>query len=224
MEWLKRLLSTIRLGLHFFRVGFQVMYGAWKITRLPQPVVSIFGGHLLSKESIFIEQAHKIASILVEHKISVITGGGQGIMEAANSGAAHQRDKRIRSMGIGVAGLPGEKWLNRYVKESIILDYFFARKYLLTEYSMGFVIFPGGLGTMDELSDLMNLVETKKRSPAPVILFGKEHWTLYIDWIEHATKEGLIEESGAKKSLILTDDVDHAIAVLVAYCAECVKD
>lgn len=215
--------AMVSLGLKLFKMALEVMWGAYKISRLTQPVVSIFGGHLLPRNSTYLQCAHYLASRLVEQDISVLTGGGHGIMEAANSGAAHQHDGKLRSMGIGVRGLKGEKGLNPYVHEGIMLDYFFARKYLLITYSYAFVIFPGGLGTLDELADLLNLIETTQRSAAPIVLYGKDFWAPYLAWIERAKEEGLIDPEGAVRSLYCVDSSDDALKILVSHCGRCAR-
>ncbi len=222
-SWLRQFRASVALSFHFFKVGLQVVWGAWKISRLSQPVVSIFGGHLLPSDSPYLRAAHYLASRLVDQDISVLTGGGPGIMEAADSGAAHERGGKIRSMGIGVRGLKGEKGLNPYVHQGIMLDYFWARKYLLITYSYAFVIFPGGLGTMDELSDLLNLMDTEQRPSVPVLLYGKDFWKPYLDWIEATKAAGLIRMHGAVKDLYCVDDSEEALAILISYCERCAR-
>jgi len=223
MRFFRRIAASWSLGLRFLKVTGQVIYGAWKITQLPQPIVSIFGGHLLKKDTIYINEAHQLASMLVENNISVLTGGGPGIMEAASSGAAHEHDKQIRSMAIGVKGIKGEKVLNTYVRTAVVLDYFFARKYLLIKYSYAFVLFPGGFGTLDELSELLNLIEAGTRVPAPIILIGSEYWHVYLTWIDRMLKEHLITPDGARQSLIVTDSIDEALKILIKHCATCTE-
>jgi uncharacterized protein (TIGR00730 family) len=221
-EFFKSVRAMLTLGAKLLKMTLEVMRGAYKISRLSQPVVSIFGGHLLPRNSAYLQSAHYLASRLVEQDISVLTGGGPGIMEAANSGAAHQHDEKFRSMGIGVRGLKGEKGFNPYVHEGIMLDYFFARKYLLINYSYAFVLFPGGLGTLDELADLLNLMETNQRVHAPIVLYGKDFWAPYLEWIDRAKAEGLIDPEGAVRSLYCVDTSDDALKILVSYCERCV--
>lgn len=216
-SWFQRFKTTFTLGISFFKVGLQIIYGAYRLEKLTRPSVSIFGGHLLNEKSEFIQKAHKLASLLVEHNISVITGGGPGIMEAANSGAAHAKPGEARSIGIGVLGLKGEQ-VNPYVRESITLDYFFARKYLLMYYSIGFVFFPGGLGTLDELCELLNLIQTKMHEEAPIILLSKSYWQPFMQQLEKAIDEGLLHHQGAFPLIRVVDEPQEAFDILYKHC------
>ena len=116
------------------------MCGAWRVNRLPKPIVTIFGGSRIKLEDPYAQQAHQFAQMLVEQNISVVTGGGGGIMQAASCGAVPGKG-RGRSLGIGVKELHEKP--NPCIQDYIELDYFYARKWLLAEYSVGFVVFPG---------------------------------------------------------------------------------
>lgn len=215
-KFISKITDCLILGFHFFKVSLQIIYGTWKISKLPQPVVCIFGGHLLQPDSPYLKQAQEMARLLVKNNISVLTGGGPGIMEAANAGAAQQKKGVTRSMGIGVRGLRGEEGLNPYVHDSVILDDFFARKYLMIYYSMGFIVFPGGIGTMDELSELLNLIQTGKRKSAPVILINVTYWQPYLEQLKKAQGQGLLLQHGAIDTCIqITDDLDYAVHVFL---------
>ncbi len=144
-----------------FRVVFQLVYGFWRISKLEQPIVSIFGSARLAQDQIYFKQAHDLAQRFIAHDISVLAGGGPGIMEAVTCGAVvHDGTGKGKSIGIGVRGL-GEK-RSLCVQEYFELDYFFARKWLLTQYSSAFIVFPGGFGTLDELAEVLTLIQTKK--------------------------------------------------------------
>ncbi len=216
-SWFQRLKTTLGLGLSFFKVGLQIMYGGYRLEKLTRPSVSIFGGHLLPNDSEFIKKAHKLASMLVEHDISVITGGGPGIMEAANSGAAHAKPGETRSIGIGVMGLKQEM-VNPYVRESITLDYFFARKYLLMYYSIGFVFFPGGIGTLDELCELLNLIQTEKHEKAPIILISRSYWQPFMQQLEKAISYQLFKPDRVYPHISVVDEVSEAFDILYKHC------
>lgn len=222
--WYKKIYDSVILMFQFFKVSLQIVYGAWKISKLQQPVVSIFGGHLLQKkEHPYIQQAHQVAVLLVKNNISVLTGGGPGIMEAASFGVAQAKTNGIRSMGIGVVGLKGEEGLNPYVQEGVILDYFFARKYLMINYAMGFIVFPGGVGTLDELCELLNLIQTEKREHAPVILVNVQFWAPFMALLKQANQQGLLLSTGALECITVTDDIQEAVHIFVEHCKKCTK-
>src|SRR5579872_2511581 len=177
----KRITMVCVLGWRFFRVFFQIIYGAWRVSKLPHPIVSIFGSAKLAQSDTYAKEANKLATLLSEAGISVLTGGGPGIMEAANCGIfKSKREKTIRSIGIIVRGLDEPR--NMCVEEYFELDYFFARKWLLTQYSSGFVVFPGGFGTLDELSEVLTLIQTNQLKPVPIVLIGKEYWHSFMEW------------------------------------------
>lgn len=220
MKTLQKLWSAIQLTVHFMKGVLQLGYGAWKIGKLPFPAVSIFGGSRLKQESVYVNLAHELAHKLVMHNISVITGGGPGIMEAANYGAANATPSgKLQSIGIGVKNLRGEEGLNPYVREAIVLDYFFARKYLLIYYSTAYVIFPGGYGTVDELAELLTLMQTGKLDLGPVVFVGTAYWKHFFEWIEDAREEGLLH--GADIPLVITDDIDAVVKIVVDHCQKC---
>jgi uncharacterized protein (TIGR00730 family) len=212
--------AYLLLSVHLLRVFFNLLYGIWKLSKLKRAPITVFGGTKLKKESIYIEKARILAQRLLEHNIPVITGGGPGIMEAANCGAYVEGEKSvITTMGIGVKGLDEPNQFNPCVQEHIIMDYFFARKWLLVTYSIGFAVFPGGFGTLDELTELLTLIQTKMRKPAPIVLIGVEYWSPLMEWInESALRHGLITKEDVALFTI-TDDLEQALDLLCA-CAE----
>lgn len=193
------------------RVNWQVLYGMWRLTRIPCPFVTIFGGARIPKEDPYAQQAHKLAYKLVQHDISVLTGGGPGIMEAASCGAIAVGKKGM-SLGIGVTELGEGK--NPCVQEYFELDYFFARKWLLTRYSIAFVVFPGGFGTLDELGEILTLIHTNKLPKVPIVLIGSEYWYLFMQWLSHEALEyGTIIQSDLELFTV-TDDIDYAFTII----------
>ena len=122
-----------------------------------------------------------------------------------------------RSMGIGVKGLEGP---NPCVQEYFELDYFFARKYLMTRSSVGFVVFPGGFGTLDELAEILTLLQTKKMKKIPVILVGVEYWSPFMEWVkDEALQHGMLKQEHVEL-IELTDDLDRALSLLCQHCNE----
>lgn len=215
---LKRIYLCISLSWKFCRVFIQIIYGAWRISKLSHPIISIFGSAKIAHSEKYVQEANQIASWLVDANMSVLTGGGPGIMEAANLGAIHliKKEGDIRSIGIGVRGLHEDK--NKYVQEYFELDYFFARKWLLTQYSKGFIIFPGGFGTLDELSDILTLIQTKQMPKVPIVLIGKDYWRPFMQWLtEEALAHGLVKPEHAKL-FSMTDDPYKAFCFVRGEC------
>lgn len=201
----------------------QLVYGAWRLSRLIRPIVTVFGGARLKQDSPYAQQAHELAHKLIKQDISVITGGGPGIMRAASCGASHEIREylRARSIGITVEGLKGEESSQECAQEYLVMSHFWARKWLMINYSVAFAIFPGGFGTVDELAQVVTLIQTKKLPGVPVVLIGTEYWQLFMDWMHNsALKEGLISQDDINL-IRVTDDVDHALTLLKERCDVC---
>lgn len=149
--------------------------------------------------------------LIAERGIAVITGGGPGIMEAANRGAALAGGK---SVGLGIE-LPFEQGINDYVNLGLSFRYFFVRKTMFVKYSSGVIVCPGGFGTLDEMFELLTLVQTHKVTSMPVVLYGKAYWQGLLDWLNGPVKEqGMI--SGVDPHLVtMTDDADEAVDIAV---------
>jgi len=214
------MLSRLKLWFfHFLRLNKvyrQTLYGVWKITGVPAPRVTIFGSARLEQDDPYAKQAHKMGVMLVENKISVLTGGGPGIMEAANCGAVDQ-DAKVKSIGISVEDL-GEG-INPCAQISLELRYFFARKWLLTRYSSAFIVFPGGFGTLDEMAEVITMVQTKRIAPVPIVLVGVEYWEPFMHWLEsEALKHGTVSTEDIALFTI-TDDLDQAFCLARDECA-----
>lgn len=170
-----------------FKIMGEFVKGYEKLNKIG-PCVSVFGSARLSPESNYYQLAEEIAKEITDCGYGVITGGGPGIMEAANKGA---HDNGGCSVGINIT-LPFEQVSNKYIDhdKNINFDYFFIRKVMLVKYSQGFVVMPGGFGTLDELFEAITLIQTLKINTFPIILVGTEYWSGLLDWI----KNTLIEE------------------------------
>jgi hypothetical protein len=146
------------------------------------PCVSVFGSARTKPENKFYMQAEKIGFLLTQRGYGVITGGGPGIMEAANKGAKNGGGK---SVGLNIE-LPFEQSHNEFIDRDKILnfDYFFVRKVMFVKYAQGFIVLPGGVGTLDELFEAITLIQTKKIGKFPIVLVGKDYWSGLIDWIK----------------------------------------
>ena len=173
--------------------------------------ITVFGSARTSSDDPMYAAAEQLGRRLAETGFTVITGGGPGIMEAANKGA-----KEAGGVSVGCTiELPHEQSTNPYCDIAIDFRYFFVRKTMFVKYAQGFVIFPGGYGTLDELFEALTLVQTGKIEHFPIVLFGSEYWQGLLEWVEaRLAAENKIARSDLKL-VQLTDDVEEAIALLV---------
>lgn len=179
---------------------------------LPQylPAVTVYGSARVAENHPYYKLARDLARGLAREGFSVMTGGGPGIMEAANRGA---KEGKGNSIGLNIE-LPMEQFTNPYTSLSLSFRYFFVRKVMLVKYASAFFLLPGGLGTLDELFETLTLIQTKKIKPFPVVLLGKDYWAGLLDWIrERILAEGMISESDMGLFLV-TDDVEEAISLV----------
>jgi uncharacterized protein (TIGR00730 family) len=163
-----------------FRIIGEFVEGFDALARIG-PSVTIFGSARVKPDHAQYQQARETARLLGQAGFSIITGGGPGIMEAANRGA---RDAGALSIGCNIE-LPFEQSINEYVDVAINFRYFFVRKTMFVKYAEAFVIFPGGFGTLDELSEALTLIQTGKIHGFPVVLYGREFWQGFLDWIRN---------------------------------------
>ncbi len=163
-----------------FRVMAEFVEGIEKMSKIG-PCVSIFGSARTKPDNQYYQMADEIGQKLVQQGFGVITGGGPGIMEAGNKGA---RTAGGKSVGLNIE-LPFEQRPNEYVdlNKSIDFDYFFVRKVMFVKYSQGFIVMPGGFGTLDELFEAITLIQTHKIAKFPIVLVGKKFWGGLIDWV-----------------------------------------
>jgi len=144
------------------------------------PCISVFGSARTKTGTKWYEEAKEFGKLIACEGFGVITGGGPGIMQAANRGA---KEVAGNSIGIGIE-LPFEAGMNKYVTTGIECRYFFTRKVMFLKYSQGFVVFPGGLGTLDELFEALTLAQTGHTPKFPIILVGKDYWSGLVDWLQ----------------------------------------
>lgn len=195
-----------------FKIMSEFVEGYEKLSRIG-PCVSIFGSARLNSESKYYKLAEEIAFKLTQFGYGIITGGGPGIMEAANLGAKRGKG---RSVGINIA-LPYEQSANLFVDHDklITFDYFFVRKTMFMKYAQGFVVLPGGFGTFDELFEALTLIQTEKIGRFPIVLIGKEYWKGLVEWI----KESMMEDEKCinpddLELFHLVDDPDEAVEII----------
>jgi uncharacterized protein (TIGR00730 family) len=176
------------------------------------PTIAVFGSARTPTDHPSYAVAEQVGRRLVEEGFAVMTGGGPGVMEAANRGASQAGGL---SVGLGIE-LPFESGLNEWVDVGINFRYFFVRKTMFVKYSQGFIVLPGGLGTLDEMFEALTLAQTQKVTAFPVVLIGTAYWSGLLAWLrDTALADGKIAESDLDR-LILTDDVDEAVAVMTA--------
>lgn len=161
-----------------FRIQAELIDGIETLHNLG-PAVSVFGSSRLGEESPYYEAARTVGRILSEAGLAVMTGGGPGLMEAANRGAFAGK---AQSVGLNIA-LPHEQVANPHQDLSLSFRYFFVRKFMFVRYALGYIIFPGGFGTLDELFEALTLIQTERIRRFPVVLFGTDYWQGLADWM-----------------------------------------
>lgn len=193
-----------------FRIMSEFFSGFDTLAGLP-PAVTVFGSARTTPDSPYFQHAQQLGASLVEAGFAVMTGGGPGIMEAANKGAFTANGV---SIGLNIE-LPFEQRLNRYVSVALSFQYFFARKTMFVKYSEAFVVFPGGFGTLDELFEALTLIQTGKLRHFPVILFHEEYWSGLIAWMrDRLLDSGNIEEADLHLFRVV-NSVEEAVRIVV---------
>jgi uncharacterized protein (TIGR00730 family) len=191
-----------------FKIMGEFVDGYDKLYRVG-PCISVYGSARLKPNTKYYEMAVKTAELITENGFGVITGGGPGIMEAGNRGA---HNKGGKSVGLGIE-LPFEQGVNNYVhsKYEINFKYFFVRKVMFVKYAQGFIVFPGGFGTLDELFETLTLIQTEKIKKIPIVLVGSEYWGGLVNWLKDRLVEyGLINKEDMDL-FYLTDDHEDAV-------------
>jgi hypothetical protein len=194
-----------------FKVMSEFVEGFDKMSRIG-PCVSIFGSARTPAEDKYYKLAEEIAFKVTQHGYGVITGGGPGIMEAANKGAKRGYGK---SVGLNIT-LPFEEYANPYIDrdKKIDFDYFFVRKVMFVKYAQGFIVLPGGFGTLDELFEAITLIQTKKIGKFPIILIGSDFWSGLIDWVKNTLQERKMISPNDLSLIHITDDPEEAVKII----------
>jgi uncharacterized protein (TIGR00730 family) len=185
------------------RNGFQALGQIGK-------AVSIFGSARTPREDPRYERARQLARRLGEEGFAVITGGGPGIMEAANKGA---REAGVPSVGLGIE-LPHEQGMNEYVDLALNFHYFFTRKVMFVRYASGFVVFPGGFGTMDELFEAATLRQTEKIRYFPIVLVGSDYWSGLVAWLRESMLGDRYVAPDDLDAIAVCDDLERVIEIV----------
>jgi len=189
-----------------FRIMGELVEGFDKLSGI-EPAISVYGSARIEPGDELYKLTETIAYRLGQMGFSIITGGGPGVMEAANKGAL---EAGATSVGVNIE-LPMEQKLNSYTTKSLTFTHFFVRKIMLVKYATAFIIIPGGLGTLDELTEVLTLIQTEKIRPFPVILFKSEYWKGFLDWLrDSALAQGYISEEDFEL-LRICDDPDTVV-------------
>ncbi len=192
-------------------IAAEFLGGFQKVLEIDRPAVSIFGSARVGEESEPYQQARATAKLFAEAHFAVVTGGGPGVMEAANRGC---KEGGGLSVGFNIA-LPHEQGLNPYCDLEMTFKHFYARKTMFVKAAEGFVIFPGGFGTLDEAFEALTLIQTGKVLNFPVVLFDTDYWQELLDWINgELLTDGMIS-SDDMELLHVTDDPAEAVRIVV---------
>ena len=192
-----------------FRIIGELVEGFDRLSGI-EPAVTVYGSSRMLPSSVNYEKTREIAYLIGKEGFNVITGGGPGAMEAANLGA---HEAGVKSVGLNIQ-LPEEQVCNSFSNVSLSFSHFFARKIMLVKYSTAFIIIPGGMGTLDELTEVLTLIQTKKIKPFPVILFNSEFWKGFLDWLKgQALANGYISEDDLKL-LRVSDDPKEIVDII----------
>lgn len=192
-----------------FRIIGELVEGFDKLSGI-EPAVSIYGSARITTDDKLYAQTEEITRRLGKLGFSIITGGGPGVMEAANKGAL---EAGAVSIGLNIE-LDEHQISNAYTTKSITFSHFFARKVMLVKYATAFIIMPGGLGTLDELTEVLTLMQTHKIKPFPVVLFGREYWQGFLTWLRSTVlARGLISEEDLE--LVRVCDEPDAVIEIV---------
>jgi len=199
---------SIKESWRLFRIISEFVDGIESLAHLG-PAVSVFGSSSVVEGDPVYDMAKKVGGLLAQEGFAVITGGGPGVMEAANRGAAEAGGK---SVGLCIQ-LPKEQAANPYANIRVDFRYFFLRKVMFVKHSMAYVILPGGFGTMDELFEALTLIQTERIKPFPVIMLGKDYWKDLISWIKKCMlgKHRMISPDDLDLFAV-TDDPEAAVA------------
>lgn len=194
------------------------LQSGYNVIRNYHKTVTVFGSARTSESDPYYAAARELGSKLAKHDYAIITGGGHGIMEAANRGA---KEAGGDSIGFNIA-LPHEQTLNPYTTDSLSFSHFSPRKIAMTLYADAYVYFPGGFGTMDEMMEILTLIQTGKTVKAPVLLYGTKFWTQFDQWVKQLMLDEEHDISPGDEQLYrISDDIDEIVSIIRAnktYC------
>ncbi len=195
-----------------FRIMGEFVEGFDRLSGI-EPAVTIYGSARIKPDHEMYEKARRIAFLLGKEGFNIITGGGPGVMEAANLGG---QQAGVRSVGLNIE-LPEEQVPNPYCSSVLTFNHFFVRKVMLVKYATAFIIMPGGLGTMDELTEVLELIQTERIKPFPVVMFGSDYWQGLLEWLKNSTLAGGYISEGDLRLLRLTDEPQEAADIVKSW-------
>jgi uncharacterized protein (TIGR00730 family) len=213
-QHLRRLLAGQEDVWRIFRVMAEFVEGFTMMSK-QRNLVSIFGSARLKPDSHYYKLAVEVAKELVKHDFNVLTGGGPGIMEAANKGTQEQKGN---SVGVAIE-LPNEEGANKYIDNGRLTKFkhFFVRKVMFVKYAHGFIVMPGGFGTLDELFEAITLVQTRKTELFPIVLMGSDFWNGLVEWIKTTLINEKMISPDDLKLFHVTDDPVEASAIITEF-------
>ncbi|MDE3236849.1 MAG: TIGR00730 family Rossman fold protein [Bacteroidota bacterium] len=211
LEGPKRRTNELRFALRVFKE----FINAFRTLHFAGPCITVFGSARFTEDHPYYQAAREFGKRIAKLGFTTMTGGGPGVMEAANRGAFENNGK---SIGCNIK-LPFEQKPNPYVTATITFDHFFSRKVMLVKYSYAFIIMPGGFGTMDEFFETLTLVQTKSITQFPIVLFGVDYYKPLMDYIHFMAHQGTITHEDMKL-VLLTDSFDDAIVHIQTYVRE----
>ena len=212
--------SPAELHAHAERIGDEFLHGFEKVEEIDRPAVSIFGSARVREGSAPYDEARDVARRFAEAGWAVVTGGGPGVMEAANRGCTEGGGL---SVGFNIE-LPHEQAPNPYLDITMTVSHFYARKTMFVKAAEGFVVFPGGFGTADELFESLTLIQTGKIRHFPVVLFGRPFWEPMLAWVREQALPLHMVSPEDLELLMVTDDLDRAVRhVLECYDRRCAE-
>jgi len=195
-----------------FRILGELVEGFDKMSGV-EPAVTIYGSARLKPDDEIYKHTEEIAKRLGQLGFAIITGGGPGVMEAANKGAV---EAGTTSIGLNIT-LPDEQVCNAYTTKSITFNHFFVRKLILVKYATAFVIIPGGLGTLDEMTEVLTLMQTHKIRPFPVLLFNGQYWKGFLDWLSNTVLPKDFINADDLNLLRVCDTVDQVVEAVQSW-------
>jgi len=199
----------------FFRSSWQVTYGTWRVLRLPQPIITIFGGSRAQENDEYSHHAYVLARDLASKGFSIVSGGGPGVMKAVGCGAADATTPRgTHTLGIRVHGI--DETFKNTCAPIVHVSNFFTRKWLLMRYSAGFIVFPGGIGTVNEFFEVLNELKHKRYGPAPVVLINSTYWQGLLTWFRGEALEHDFVTQDYVKFIVVTDSLEEAVQLVTA--------
>lgn len=194
------------------RIQSEIVDGIEHLIKTPSAAI-IYGSARLPPESPYYQMAEEMGRLLSNAGLNVITGGGPGIMEAANKGAFRQG---ALSIGLNIS-LPHEQLPNPFQDISLYFRYFFVRKFMFMKHAVAFAIFPGGFGTLDEMFEALTLIQTGKSNPFPIVLVGKDYWSGLIEWMRKTMLAGGCITDTDMELFRVVDDVEEGARIIIAH-------